>query len=178
MAVLVISYSRIDQPIVRGLVTLLRTALKGLDRTVFWDSDFEAGDAWFQQMCNGIDDSDQLFVLWCVHSASSLQVAREIEYAQSHGKRVIPLLVDETPLSPALTSIHAVDLRASFVHIDDERLAVTSHPEVRYLSHLSLPARAIRGEARIIHGLGEAYVRLVNRFVQILLDTSRNPPFG
>ena len=44
MAILVISYSRIDQPQVRAVVKLLQSALGTIEKTVFWDDDFEPGN--------------------------------------------------------------------------------------------------------------------------------------
>jgi hypothetical protein len=116
VAVLVISYSRDDQALVRGLVKFLRAALRGIDRTVFWDDDFEPGEEWFAQIAAAIDDAQTLFVAWCSHSAISQQVAREIDYAFEHSCRVVPVLLDNTPLSSRLAPIQGIDLRQTVVH--------------------------------------------------------------
>ena len=81
VAVLVISYARPDREIVRPLVRLLRSALTGIERAVYWDDDFEPGQPWFEQIKSHIVAAQQLFVFWCNHSATSAQVRREFEYA-------------------------------------------------------------------------------------------------
>jgi|EndMetStandDraft_5_1072996.scaffolds.fasta_scaffold31878_4 hypothetical protein len=116
MAVLVISYARVDRPLVRGLVSLLRAGLQGIDKTVFWDDDFEPGEPWFAQIAVQIEDCAQLFVFWCRHSADSPQVARELALALARGKRVIPVLVDDTPLNESLAPIQGIDLRNVVEH--------------------------------------------------------------
>ena len=116
MAILVISYSRIDQPQVRAVVKLLQGALGTIEKTVFWDDDFEPGEPWFQQISESIDGAQQLFVFWCSHSASSEQVKREFLYAIGKNKRVVPVLLDSTPLANELKEIAGIDLRNTFRH--------------------------------------------------------------
>ncbi len=111
MSVLVISYARSDQPIVRAIVHLLRGALRDLEKAVYWDDDFEPGEPWFEQIKAQIDVAPQLFVFWCVHSAQSTQVRREFEYAFLKGKRVVPVLLDRTKLCAELAELHGIDLR-------------------------------------------------------------------
>lgn len=83
MGALVISYSRTNQTQVRAIVSLLRAALRDIEKAVFWDGDFEPGDPWFEQLKGHIDAAPQLFVFWCDHSAASAQVTREFSYALS-----------------------------------------------------------------------------------------------
>ena len=115
-AILVVSYSRADQMQVRALVKLLRAGLVGIERAVFWDEDFEPGEPWFQQMEARIDAAKQLFVFWCSHSATSTQVRREVDYALSRKKRTVPVLLDDTPLSERLATVHGIDLRDAISH--------------------------------------------------------------
>src|SRR5262249_35725057 len=128
MATLVISYSRVDRPQVRSIVSLLRTAFAGIERAVFWDEDFEPGDPWFEQIKLQIDAAPQLFVFWCSHSASSAQVRREFAYAFAQQKRVVPVLLDDTVLASDLASIHGVDLRGAILHPLDEIEDSTARP--------------------------------------------------
>jgi hypothetical protein len=116
MAALVISYARVDQQQVRAVVALLRAGLKGLDRVVFWDADFEPGEPWFVQMSANIEAAAQLFVFWCAHSAASSQVEREVTYALSRSKIVVPVLIDDTPLNERLAPLHGIDLRGVIGH--------------------------------------------------------------
>jgi hypothetical protein len=118
MAVLVISYSRADQAQVRALVSLLRGGLRGVEKAVYWDEQFEPGEPWFEQLKFHIDSAPQLFVFWCDHSSSSEQVRREFTYALGQNKRVVPVLLDDTPLSAELAPIHGIDLRGAVRHGD------------------------------------------------------------
>jgi adenylate cyclase len=113
MAALVVSYSRVDQPIVRAVVGLLKTALRGVDETVFWDGELEPGQEWFEQLKRSIDAAPQLFVFWCAHSSASRQVRREFSYAWRRKKRVVPVLLDDTPLRGRLSAIQGIDLRGA-----------------------------------------------------------------
>ena len=116
MAHLVISYSREDLDLVRVIVRLLKASLMGLDETVFWDDDFEPGEPWFEQLKSHIDQAPQLFVFWCRHAAASSAVRREYVYAIAQGKRVVPVLLDDTPLSEELATIHGIDVREAIPH--------------------------------------------------------------
>jgi hypothetical protein len=119
VAVIVISYARVDQKLVRGLVKLLRAALAGLDRAVFWDEDLEAGEPWFEQVAREIKSTGKLFVFWCSHSAVSAQVARELQLAFETNVAVVPVLLDDTALPDTLAPIHGIDMRdvgAEFSH--------------------------------------------------------------
>jgi hypothetical protein len=116
MAVLVISYSRADQAQVRALVSLLKASLRDVERAIFWDEQFEPGESWFDQLKTHIDASPQLFVFWCDHSSNSVQVKREFRYALAMDKRVVPVLLDDTPLAAELAFIHGIDLRGAIRH--------------------------------------------------------------
>ena len=116
MAVLVISYSRVDQRQVRAVVALLQAAMRGFEKAVFWDGDLEPGDLWFDELKSHIDEAPQLFVFWCDHSSRSAQVRREFLYAFERNKQVIPVLLDDTPLSDELAAIHGIDLRRAIRH--------------------------------------------------------------
>lgn len=115
MAVLVISYARVDRERVRECVALLRAALLVRD-AVFWDEDFEPGRDWQVQFEAALQGSPSLFVFWCAHAAQSPQVAREVRYALGKRKRVIPVLIDHTELQRRLKKVQAIDMRRMFNH--------------------------------------------------------------
>jgi hypothetical protein len=115
MTVLVVSYARVDRPQVRELVDLL-TAASAIDKAVFWDGHLVAGDNWFNQLKRHINRAGKLFVFWCLHSSRSRQVRREYLYAIKRKKRVIPVLLDNTPLCKELSPIHGIDMRSSIRH--------------------------------------------------------------
>jgi hypothetical protein len=116
MARLVISYSREDKPQVEELVVLLRSALRGLGDPVFWDGKLDPGDPWFQVFRGHIDRSKQLYVFWCQHASTSSNVRREYRYAFKKKKRVVPVILDDTPLARTLSPIHGIDLRRAIKH--------------------------------------------------------------
>jgi len=126
MSVLVISYSRDDQPQVRALVALLKAGLRDVEKAVFWDEEFEPGEPWFDQLKAHIDASPQLFVFWCHHSNASDQVRREFSYALAREKQVVPVLLDDTPLADELAPIHGIDLRGAIRHRRRRRTRCTS----------------------------------------------------
>ena len=116
MATLVISYSRADQTQVRAVVSLLQGALRDIEKAVFWDGQLEPGDPWFEQLKAHIDATPQLFVFWCDHACRSDQVRREFLYALGQHKRVVPVVLDDTPLAAELAPIHGIDLRGAIQH--------------------------------------------------------------
>jgi hypothetical protein len=115
MAALVVSYARVDRAQIREIVDLL-TASHAAEKAVFWDGHLVAGDNWFNQLKRHINKAGRLFVFWCLHSGRSRQVRREYLYAIKRKKRVIPVLLDNTPLSRELSPIHGIDMRASIRH--------------------------------------------------------------
>jgi len=121
MPVLVISYSRVDRPLVRAVVTMLALAMRDIDKAVFYDGDIEPGELWFAKLQAGIDQAAQLFVFWCNHSSASREVRREFTYALERGKRVVPVLLDNTPLADELAPINGIDLRDVVQHSSDTK---------------------------------------------------------
>src|SRR5262249_35913786 len=53
---------------------------------------------------------------WCVHSQGSQWVQREATLAVESGKRVIPVLIDRTPLPSHLARFQAIDLAGHIRH--------------------------------------------------------------
>ena len=115
-----ISYSHHDEKIVGLLAQLVRAVLAPLvQNAVFLDrQQLEFGQPWPAQLQKAIATSEQVFVFWCEHSAASAEVKKEWRYAVGKGKRVVPVLLDRTPLSRRLASVHGVDLIAAGLHGD------------------------------------------------------------
>lgn len=107
-----ISYSRIDQPLVSRAVEFLR----GGGLQVFLDSQSIAyGSDWRQELVKAIEDSERVMLFWTAAAALSRWVTREWKLALKRGKKVVPTLLDETPLPPPLARLHAVtSLRGLF----------------------------------------------------------------
>ena len=97
-------------------MSLVKAVNSDLEKAVYWDGDFEPGEPWFEQLKTYIDAAPKLFVFWCAHSAESVQVRREFLYAFEQQKKVIPVLLDDTPLPAELAPIHGIDLRPAVSH--------------------------------------------------------------
>ena len=133
---LAISYARVDRPQVREIVDLL-IAANAAEGAVFWDGHLVAGEDWYQQLKRHINRAGKLFVFWCEHSKRSRQVRKEYLYARKRKKRIIPVLLDNTPLSAELAPIHGIDMRRSIRHAPFQperrrmRVGATSFRKVR-----------------------------------------------
>src|SRR5262245_47183435 len=98
-ATVVASYSRADEGLVTALVKGLRLGGGG----VFLDTDtIEPGVRWRDSLEAGLAECRVLVLFWCLHSAESPEVRWEYTRAAELGKRVAPVLLDDTPLAPGL----------------------------------------------------------------------------
>ncbi len=114
-----VSYSRRDADFVTPVVQLLR----GTRELVFRDADsIKPGSKWQQEIEAGLRSSSLFLLFWCAHSAASPQVRGEYELALAHGKDILPVLFDDTPLPDALGAYQWVDFR---------ELAAVAHPKRR-----------------------------------------------
>lgn len=103
-----VSYSRTDQ----GLVTPIVQMLRATGAAVFRDLDsLPPGKKWRLVIEESIDHCCVLLVFWCSHARASPEVRKEWERAIQEGKDVIPVLLDDTPLEPALAEYQAIDFR-------------------------------------------------------------------
>jgi hypothetical protein len=115
-----LSYARTDQ----AQMSTVRSIVLGLvaDSAVFVDTEsLRAGARWEEQLAQGIARCQVFVVIWSWQARDSTWVQREVATAltlaaSSGSPRVIPIVVDRTPLSPELSSyqaISAVGSRAS-----------------------------------------------------------------
>lgn len=106
--VLFVSYSQRDEGLVAPLVDLLRLT----DTRVFRDRDgVRAGARWRDTIEEAIRNSTECLVFWCAHASSSPEVAREVSLALRLGKTMVPVRLDDSPLSAELSEFQAIDLR-------------------------------------------------------------------
>ncbi|HEV7912758.1 MAG TPA: toll/interleukin-1 receptor domain-containing protein [Albitalea sp.] len=100
-----ISYSRQD----RDLVTLAARLLRAGGATVFLDvSDIADGDKWEAVLLKAIAGCERIMVFWSAAAAASRWVEREWRTALSLNKRIVPLILDATPLPPQLAEFQGV----------------------------------------------------------------------
>ena len=105
-----VSYSRHDAAIVTPIVKLLRL---GEGRIVFCDIDSIApGERWREQLEKALGTAQYVVVFWCVHASASAEVRREYEAALASGRKLVPVLLDRTPLPVGLGEYEWIDLSA------------------------------------------------------------------
>jgi hypothetical protein len=102
-----LSHNKADKEVARALGAYL--VLAGAD---VWFDDWEirAGDSIPGKLNEGLADFDVFLLLWSANAARSNWVRRELEAAlhqviQTRNARVIPCLLDDTPLPPILRDI-------------------------------------------------------------------------
>jgi hypothetical protein len=101
------SYAREDQLLVRPLVEWLQ-----LVGEVFFDQDdIKPGDKWEARLETAIRKARKVLVFWCRHAAKSKWVEKEYELAIELDKTVIPIVMDNTKLPPALRVYEYKDAR-------------------------------------------------------------------
>ena len=109
-----ISYSREDESLVTPLSKMLQV---GRDDLVFQDVlVLKPGQQWNNEILAAIDQCDFFFILWCQHSSKSEYVSKEMDAAINSGKNIVPILLDNTPLSQSLAPYQWIDYRSSGGH--------------------------------------------------------------
>lgn len=103
----VVLYSRADA----GAAERLR-AVAAVHDQVLIDRAIPAGLPWREVVGASIAQADVVYVLWSRRAAASLEVGAEWRQAlaQCPG-RVVPVLLDRTPLPPGLNRLQGVDWR-------------------------------------------------------------------
>jgi hypothetical protein len=104
------SYSHFDARIVKPAVALLGAVRA---RTFLDSISLQPGDDWAAEISKSIGESEIVFVFWSTHASRSKYVEMEFSEALSCGKKVIPVLLDDSPLPQSLRSKHCVDFRSA-----------------------------------------------------------------
>jgi hypothetical protein len=103
-----VSYSRTDAWIVLPLVELLRVT----GDSIFRDADgIPPGSRWRAVLTAAIDGCETFLLFWCCHSSASPEVKKEFDQAIEGKKTIVPVLMDETPLTPELAEFQAIDVQ-------------------------------------------------------------------
>jgi hypothetical protein len=103
-----VSYSHQDASLVTPVVRLLRST----NEFVFLDSDsIKPGQKWRQALSDAMDQASLVVVFWCAHSNRSAEVESEYLSAIAARKDVLPVLLDSTPVPPALDQYQWIDFR-------------------------------------------------------------------
>ena len=121
-----IAYSRKQREEAKMLYELLSKHGKA----VFWDAKIHAGATWRQTIQKALDDATHVVVIWTIDAAESDEVEREVSYALSEGKVIIPILSKDIPKLPYhLHGFHYVIL--------DENLSTIEHDIITAIESIS-----------------------------------------
>ena len=103
-----VSYSQRDEPIVSAAVQLMRA----VGARTFQDTDsIPLGEIWRQVIFTTIESARSIIVFWSRNSAASAAVQAEWKQGVHLNKRIIPVLLDSTPLDPHLAKYQRLDWR-------------------------------------------------------------------
>ncbi len=103
-----VSYSSHDRGLVEPVVRLLRAN----ESLVFFDwNDISPGRLWRDSIKTALETVELVALFWCAHSSKSSEVEWEYKSALELGKRLLPILLDSTPLPPMLAVWQAIDFR-------------------------------------------------------------------
>lgn len=100
-----ISYASHDREIVSAAARLLRAG----GATVFQDvADIEFGTRWKEALNAALAQCERVMVFWSAAAAKSEWVEKEWRCALEAKKRIVPMMLDDTPLPPPLGEFHGV----------------------------------------------------------------------
>jgi TIR domain len=103
-----LSYSSYDRALVFALFDLLR----GLPKIrLFMDRNIMPGERWEPAIQAAIQEASVIFVFWCKHAQRSPEVAEEWRYAIRLERRIVPVIMDSTPVPRELGQYQWVDFR-------------------------------------------------------------------
>jgi len=105
----VLVYARADQAQAQRVARLA-----GVYDPVWLDQDLTPGTDWRRQVARRLLDAKCILVLWSARAAASLEVAAEWRIALATDPavtRVMPVLLDDTPMPAELAARQAVDWR-------------------------------------------------------------------
>jgi hypothetical protein len=168
-----VSYSRADAEIVKALVYLFAA----VDVPVFRDEQsIKPGRKWRVEIDAALEQCQTILVFWCCHSSASSEVYSEYKRAILLGKRVVPVLVDDTLLPFDLGQYQGVDLRRFAVHKEPSLIQADAGVEHFRMAFHELKSRltAEFGEytppaaidERLIEGLPLNYQAQLHAFIR------------
>lgn len=159
-----ISYSSQDRAIVSAAARLLRAG----GATVFQDViDIEFGSRWQEVLIGAIAQCERILVFWSADAANSEWVEREWRCALNAGKRIVPMLLDKTPLPPQLAEFHGipdlVDMLRSAMRLSSNLESALNPPPIPPQPSAASPLRSapwryVLGGGGLISLLGGAVI--------------------
>jgi WD40 repeat protein len=146
-----ISYSERD----RETMEKIRNSLRRESLTVWTNTtDIQTGEEFQSAIDRGIEQTDNLVYLLSPDSVQSEYVRKELDYAVSLHKRIIPVLVRETSpdsIPKALQGVQYIDLtdnvkEEDYVLDESQLLKILHQDEVYYNEHKVLLTQALKWE--------------------------------
>ncbi len=160
-----VSYSHSDAAIVGPVVKLLRVH----NPNIFRDTDsIRPGWRWRDELESAISRSSMLILFWCKHSRESAEVEAEWKLALDRDKALLPILLDDTPLTDELAAYQWIDFRD---------LVAAGHRELDAGNRLPSPARGPTALMYWLTGAGAA-VAMIAVFLSRPLTLDRPAPSG
>jgi hypothetical protein len=117
-----ISYARRDEE----QVTELHDKLVHVGHEVWFDRDLRGGQAWWDVILGAIRTSDLVIAVLSPDSVRSRACRREIHYAASMGKTIIPIMVRDVEPLQAPDPIPSIDIEMLLRADEDEWMAVST----------------------------------------------------
>ncbi len=100
-----VSYSRKDSDRIQQAVALLEAGGARVFRDI---DDIEFGDDWEEVITRKLQECERVMIFWSANAKASEWVGREYNIALMQQKRMVPVLLDSTPLPPELSKYHAL----------------------------------------------------------------------
>ncbi len=100
-----VSYARKDSDRIRRAVALLEAGGAQVFRDI---DDIDFGDDWEQVITRQLQECERVMVFWSANAKESKWVNKEYTLALAQQKRMVPVLLDDTPLPPELSRYHAL----------------------------------------------------------------------
>ncbi len=152
-----ISYSRNDNKYADWIYDFLSHE----GQKIFLDREsLNPGTNWLAITEKNIISSEVIILLWSTHSASSTMVMHEITMAKMNKRKIIPCLIDETPIIPLIKNIQAIYLKKTpkFEATLKSALNIQTHEEKNNLSYQQARKRylkSINAEYKYLKILGK-----------------------
>jgi WD40 repeat protein len=144
-----ISYADAD----RAAMEKIRNSLRRESITVWTNTtDIQTGEVFEEAIKRGIEQADNVVYLLSPNSVTSDFCQRELDEALSHNKRIIPVLVRETPpeqLPSALRDLQYIDLtdkvkEDDYLLNESQLLRILRQDEAYYNEHKVLLTKALK----------------------------------
>lgn len=144
-----ISYSSHDKVLVEKLSAILRV----VNPKIFRDADNIApGQKWELKILDSLAAAKTVIVFWCRHSKSSEWVEKEINESIEGNKKIVPVLLDDTPMPKHLCSYQAIPFKDFSKH--ERLLGLLVRWAGVVLARIGKLAGGLMGIAAVLTALG------------------------